>query len=83
MHALANQHTCLMFTFMSTFTERIAECIRQKIPYSIVIPADSEDEIERNLTDVPPPIELRQGAEVGGEEFQLSSAVGCFIRGAY
>ena len=70
-----------VFVFLSISTERIAECIRQKLPYADVFPADSEEEIERNLTDVPPPIELRQAVEIGGQ-FQLSRPVGCFIRGA-
>ena len=71
-----------MFVFLLISTERIAECIRQKLPYADVFLADSEEEIERNLTEVPPPIEFRRAVEIGGEEFQLSRPVGCFIRGA-
>ena len=70
-----------MLVFLSISTERIAECIRQKLPYADVFPADSEEEIERNLTEAPPPIG-RQVVKIGGEEFQLPGPVGCFIRGA-
>jgi len=71
-----------MIVFLSISTERIAEFIRQKLPNASVFPADSEEEIERNLTEVLPPIEFKQAVEIGGEEFQLSTPVGCFIRGA-
>lgn len=63
-------------------TERIGDCIRQKLPFANVTPTSSEDEIEVNLADVTPPIQFVRDFEVGGEEFQLTTPVGCFIRGA-
>lgn len=71
-----------VFVFMSTSADRIAECIKQKLPYADVFPADSEDEIVKNLTEVPPPIQFKTSIEVGGEEFTAPNTVGCFIGGA-
>lgn len=52
------------------------------MPFANVTPADTEDEIEENLASVTPPIKFVRDFEVGGETFQLTIPVGCFIRGA-
>ena len=66
-------------------SERIAACIAQKLPYADIIGAETEDQIEANLSRpefIPPPFLFRQPVKIGGENFTIETPVGCFVRGA-
>ena len=73
MYVHVRVHVCL--------TDRIAECIRQRLPYADVTGVETVDDLVDSLSHVPPPIFFTRDNS-SGSGVPLNTPLGCFIRGA-